>query len=109
MVKHFQRALTNLGVFTGHPIAFLIVIGYALFWWVYEPKTLDVHGWATLATWMMTLFIQRATHRDTQAIQAKLDELLLSHREASSELTHLDDKAASEIEEYREQARSDPR
>jgi low affinity Fe/Cu permease len=24
----------------------------------------------------MTLFIQRAEHRDTQAIQAKLDELL---------------------------------
>jgi low affinity Fe/Cu permease len=33
---------------------------------------------ATLATWMMTLFIQRSEHRDTQAIHAKLDELLRS-------------------------------
>ncbi len=29
----------------------------------------------------MTLFIQRAEHRDTQAIHAKLDELLQSSRE----------------------------
>jgi len=27
----------------------------------------------------MTLFVQRSEHRDTQAIQAKLDELLRTH------------------------------
>jgi low affinity Fe/Cu permease len=30
----------------------------------------------------MTLLIQRAEHRDTQALQAKLDELLHAHRRA---------------------------
>jgi low affinity Fe/Cu permease len=30
----------------------------------------------------MTLFVQRAEHRDTQAIHAKLDELLRTERHA---------------------------
>jgi low affinity Fe/Cu permease len=60
---------------------------------------------ATLATWVMTLFIQRAEHRDTQAIHAKLDELH-AHGNASNELTRLDDKEPEEIERHREQART---
>jgi hypothetical protein len=31
---------------------------------------------ATLAVWVMTLFIQRSNRRDTLALHAKLDELL---------------------------------
>jgi low affinity Fe/Cu permease len=73
---------------------------------VFDRKSLDFHGAATLFTWLMTLFIQRAEHRDTQALQAKLDELLRTHGDARSELTRLDDKPASEIEEHREAARS---
>ena len=38
----------------------------------------------------MTLIIQRAEHRDTQALQAKLDELLRVHGAARKELTKLD-------------------
>jgi low affinity Fe/Cu permease len=38
----------------------------------------------------MTLFIQRAGHRDTQAIQAKLDEPLREIARARTELTELD-------------------
>jgi low affinity Fe/Cu permease len=39
-------------------------------------------GSRTLATWAMTLLIQRTEHRDTQAIHAKLDELLRSEHRA---------------------------
>ena len=51
----------------------------------------------------MTLFIQRAGHRDTQAIQAKLDELLRSDRSASNELTDIDRKEPEEIERERDE------
>jgi hypothetical protein len=34
----------------------------------------DWHPIATVATWLMTLLVQRAEHRDTQAIHAKLDD-----------------------------------
>jgi low affinity Fe/Cu permease len=51
---------------------------------------------------MMTLFIQRAEHRDTQAIHAKLDELLRAESRARDELTELDKQEPEEIETQRE-------
>jgi low affinity Fe/Cu permease len=45
-------------------------------WLVFEPASFGWHGAAIVATLLMTLFIQRSEHRDTQAIHAKLDELL---------------------------------
>ena len=63
---------------------------------------LDWHGFATLATWLMTLFIQRAEHRDTQAIQAKLDELLQAQHRARNELMKIDEREPEEIERHRE-------
>jgi hypothetical protein len=54
-----------------HPTAFLVVATYGSLWLIFQPQTFDWHAGAVLATWFMTLFIQRATHRDTQA---KLDE-----------------------------------
>ncbi|WP_353817162.1 low affinity iron permease family protein [Mesorhizobium sp.] len=50
----------------------------------------------------MTLFIQRAEHRDTQALHAKLDELLRAVGEADSETAKIDDKEPEEIETQRE-------
>jgi low affinity Fe/Cu permease len=52
----------------------------------------------------MTLFIQRAEHRDTQAIQAKLDELLRVEDRARNELTKIDEREPEEIERHRERA-----
>jgi low affinity Fe/Cu permease len=45
----------------------------------------------------MTLFIVRAGHRDTQALHAKMDELLLVHGEARSEIAMLDQEDPEEI------------
>jgi low affinity Fe/Cu permease len=49
----------------------------------------------------MTLIIQRAEHRDTQALHAKLDELLRVEGRARSELTELDDEEPEVITERR--------
>jgi low affinity Fe/Cu permease len=43
---------------------------------------------ATLSTWFMTLVIQRAENRDTQALHAKLDELLRVHGACSTARKH---------------------
>ena len=107
MDRHsLQNGLTKLGVLSGHPVAFAIVGIYALSWVIFKPESLDFHGVATLITWLMTLFIQRAEHRDTQAIQGKLDELLRAHGDARTELTHLDEQTAEEIEQHREEAKA---
>jgi low affinity Fe/Cu permease len=55
----------------------------------------------------MTLVIQRAEHRDTQAIHAKLDEILHVRGDAGNELTRIDEKEPEEIERRREQMRKD--
>jgi low affinity Fe/Cu permease len=107
MVTHpFRSWLTKFGVLASHPTAFLVVTGYALLWLIFEPNTFNWGAGAVLATWFMTLFIQRATHRDTQAIQAKLDELLHVDRRARDELTRLDEKDPEEIEQHRVKARA---
>jgi low affinity Fe/Cu permease len=64
---------------------------------------LEWHSFATLATWGMTLVIQRAEHRDTQAILAKLDELLKASGRA--DLMKVDDKDAERVEKEREEIR----
>lgn len=97
------RWLTQLGVYLASPWAFAVLASYAVGWAIYG--NLDLQGFATLATWLMTLFIQRAGHRDTQAIHAKLDELLHVQGEARDALCRLDDKEPEEIEDFRKHER----
>ncbi len=89
-----------------HPAAFLAVIAFAILWIVFDRESLDWHGIAALSTLLMTLLIQRAEHRDTQAIHAKLDELLRASGEARNELASLDGKEPEAIERHRERARA---
>jgi low affinity Fe/Cu permease len=96
-----RQILTLLGSIAASPWAFVTVAGYALLWLIFDPSSLNWHALATLATWSMTLFIQRAEHRDTQAIHAKLDELLRSETRASSKLTTIDSREPEEIEKHR--------
>ena len=107
--REIRKGLTYVGVLTGHPIAFLILGVYVAGWLTFDRASFDFHAGATVMTWLMTLFIQRAEHRDTQAIQAKLDELLRAHGEANSELTHLDEQTAGEIERHRQEAQAQDR
>ena len=99
--------LTRLGVYTANPLAFLVLIVYAALWIVFKPETFEWHAVATLATWAMTLVIQRAEHRDTQAIHAKLDEILHALGDARNEITRMDEKEPEEIEQRREHMRKD--
>jgi low affinity Fe/Cu permease len=105
-MEALQRALTSLGTMTARPWAFLVVLAYAVFWLSVEPDSFDLHGLATLVVWVMTLFIQRAEHRDTQALHAKLDELLKADGAARTEVAHVDDQEPEEIERYRERERA---
>lgn len=90
-MHRFARALTSFGTLTSRPEAFLIVLVYVMLWAIVQPHTLDWHGIATIATWLMTLVIQRSEHRDTQALHAKLDELLRAYPRADTSLEKLDD------------------
>ena len=98
--KHWT---TMLGQATAHPAAFAVVLIYALAWIVLDRRTFDFNAVATLAVWLMTLFIQRSNRRDTLAIHAKLDELLRTDEGARSELTTLDEKEPETIKRHRDE------
>jgi low affinity Fe/Cu permease len=100
-----RHQFTRFGELAAHPAAFGVVALYALLWIIFEPKTFDWHGIATLATWIMTLFITRTEHRDTQAIHAKLDELLRADTGARTELRTLDDQEPEDIVAHRKDVR----
>lgn len=102
---HLPRTwMTKLGIWTSRPAAFLVWALFGGSWLAVSPETMDWHAVATLATWAMTLFIQRAEHRDTQAVHAKLDEVLIALRDTSSEVSRIDQQEPEEVERFREQA-----
>jgi low affinity Fe/Cu permease len=97
--------LTQIGVLTARPAAFAIFALYCAAWTLFG-NGLEWHSLATLATWEMTLVIQRAEHRDTQAIHAKLDELLKATNRANNDIMRIDDKDAEEVERGRQKVRT---
>ena len=101
-----RRWLTTIGVSTSHPLAFLIVGVYVALWLIFDPGSFGWQSVATVATWIMTLFIQRAETRDTLAIHAKLDELLRAEKHARKELTTVDEQEPEEIARHRAKERS---
>src|SRR4051794_14703577 len=105
VLKQVRGWLTHVGVLTSRPAAFAVFALYGIAWIAFGDG-LEWHQFATLATWGMTLVIQRAEHRDTQAIHAKLDELLKVNGEANNRVMHIDDKDAEEVESEREKVRS---
>jgi Low affinity iron permease len=95
-----RRGLTQLGGLVAKPWAFALVLTYGILWFLFAP---DTFGWQGLAT--MAVLIQRAEHRDTQAMQAKLDELLHALSRANNAMTRIDEQQPEDIEIHREQAR----
>jgi low affinity Fe/Cu permease len=78
-----------------------VVLVYALLWLIFDRATFDWSAVATLAVFVMTLFIQRANRRDNLALHAKLDERLRVNNAARSELTQLDEQEPEMIVRHR--------
>src|ERR1700757_153560 len=104
MTKRLQRLLTDSGTWLSRPWAVGAVLIYAVLWLIFDRGNFGWHGVATIATLLMTLFIQRSEHRDTQAIHAKLDELLRASGKAQNRLTALDEKEPEQVEKFRSDA-----
>ena len=106
MRKAIQQLLTRAGIGLSRPWAVGVVILYTMLWIIFDRASLDWHGIVSLATLVMALFIQRSEHRDTQAIHAKLDELLRVNNDARSQLTTLDEREPEQVEAFRDKAQS---
>lgn len=100
-MKKQAHILTDAGALLARPFSFVLVGIFVVLWLVFDRESFDWHGVLTTLTLVMTLFIQRSEHRDMQATQAKLDELLRAHGEARTDLKKLDEKEPEEVEEFR--------
>jgi low affinity Fe/Cu permease len=101
MLDFFRHGLTQLGVLAANPLSFVFVLAMTATWYFVERHSLDWHGMATVVTLLIALLIHRATHRDAQAVQAKLDALIRAMPEASNTVAAIDDKEPEEIEQHR--------
>ncbi len=101
MRDSLHQVMTSAVNALGHPASLIVVIVAALIWRDIEPESFDLHAVATLVAIAMTLIIQRGQNRDTAALQAKLDELILATEGARDELAGLDEEATDDIEEIK--------
>ena len=105
MATSLKQIFTAAGTWTARPAAFTVLLTFLVLWIIFDRASLDFHGIATVITLAMTLLIQRAEHRDTQALHAKLDELLKTQGADRHAITHIDEKEPETIERQRERER----
>ena len=85
----FTRFATTVSEWTGKPAVFILALCSVIIWAVTGPIfdysetwQLVINTGTTIVTFLMVFLLQNSQTRDTRAIQAKLDEIILtSHAE----------------------------
>lgn len=102
MATETHTALDAAGRFIARPTTILLATGaFIVAWMVFERHTLDWHGAATLITFVLAVVIERNARRDTTALQAKLDELIVATEGARNHMAGIEERPAEEIESAR--------
>ncbi|MBY5891205.1 low affinity iron permease family protein [Rhizobium leguminosarum] len=84
-VQVFSKFVTNIADLSGRPgtfvVAVTLVIGWAVlgpFFGYSETWQLVINTSTTIITFLMVFVLQNSQNRDGKALQAKLDELILT-------------------------------
>src|SRR5690242_11050937 len=108
MSKLFARFASWISAYSGRPITFVLAAIVVLAWAVTGPLfdysdtwQLVINTGTTIVTFLMVFIIQNTQNRDGAAIQAKLDELIRSHKAAQNSFIGIENLTHDEIEEYR--------
>lgn len=107
MDRIFTRIANRIAAFVGQPLAFILAVTFIVIWAFTGPLfdysdtwQLVVNTSTTIVTFLIVFLIQNSQNRDAAAIQAKLDELIRSVRNARNEfigIEHLTDRQLEEI------------
>ncbi|MDM9628219.1 low affinity iron permease family protein [Rhizobium sp. S152] len=97
----FARFATTVSEWAGKPLAFILALAAVIVWAGLGPVfdysetwQLVINTGTTIVTFLMVFLLQNEQTRDTRAIQAKLDEIILtSHAENKFiGIEHLDEE-----------------
>jgi low affinity Fe/Cu permease len=105
----FHRFSTAIAHGAGKPATFIIACALIVLWAVSGPAfgfsetwQLVVNTATTIITFLMVFVLQHTQNRDSQAVQAKLDDLILAVRRADNQLIGAEDLTEHELRHLRE-------
>jgi|SRR4051794_9810679 len=106
MFNRFARASAEL---VGSPVAFLAALVIVAAWVLCGPLFRFSDTWqliintaSSIVTTLVVFLIQNSQNRDTLALHAKLDQLILASQNASSELIQAENFSTQELQELRD-------
>lgn len=83
----FSRFTSALSEWSGRPLTFALAVGLVVVWAVSGPFfgfsstwQLVINTLTTIVTFLMVFTLQNSQNRDGRALQAKIDELILSSK-----------------------------
>lgn len=92
----------------GKPLTFSIACGLILVWAISGPFFGFSESWqlvvntaTTIITFLMVFVVQHTQNRDGEAVQAKLDDLILAVRKADNRLIGAEDLTGHELHQLR--------
>lgn len=112
----FQRFSSAVAVGAGRPAAFLVAVGLIVAWAASAPLfgfsttwQLVVNTVTTIVTFLMVFVLQHSQNRDSEALQAKLDDLIVAVSRADNRLVGAEKLSSHELEALRQSVRQEAR
>ena len=113
MHAFFSKFATAVAHATGKPITFVGAVALILVWAVSGPFVGFSEVWqlvidtsTTIITFLMIFVLQNSQNRDSEALQAKLDELILTSRRAQNRfigIEKLEERELKKLKDFLEQ------
>ena len=109
MHAFFSKFATATAQAMGRPVAFAVAVGLVVVWAISGPFfgfsevwQLVINTGTTIITFLMIFVLQNSQNRDSEALQAKLDELILTSREAQNRFIGIERLDEAELRELKE-------
>ena len=107
--KKFAEFSSRVAKLSGRPLAFVTATTFVMCWGVSGPIFRFSDTWqlvmntvSSIITFVMVFLIQNTQARDSEAMQAKIDELLHAMSDADDRYIALENMPDEEIEKFRD-------
>jgi low affinity Fe/Cu permease len=108
MHAFFSKFATAISHATGKPITFVLAVALVVIWALSGPFfgfsevwQLVINTSTTIITFLMIFVLQNSQNRDGEAVQAKLDELILTSRRAQNRFIGIERLGEEELKELK--------